>query len=76
MLGRAINYAEFMTSRMEQRVRKIQGTTTTKYICTGSSLLFTTDTNNAKLTENVLSTVTNCIAHHHYLLILAAQKDY
>jgi len=43
-----------MISRMEQRVQKIQGTTT-KYIYAGSSLLFTTDTNNAKLTENVLS---------------------
>ena len=40
---------------MEQRVRKTQGSDTTKYIYSGSALLFTTDGNNAKLTENVLS---------------------
>jgi len=42
---------------MEQRVRKIQGSTTTKYIYAGSEQLFTTDGNNAKLTENILSIV-------------------
>jgi len=40
---------------MEQRVRKIVGSTTKKYIYAGSELLFTTDANNVKLTENVLS---------------------
>ena len=40
---------------MEQRVRKTQGSDTTKYIYSGSALLFTTDSNNAKLTENVLA---------------------
>jgi len=51
---------------MGQRVQKIQGTTTTKYICTGSSLLFTTDTNNAKLTENVLSINGQVIASQRF----------
>ena len=51
---------------MEQRVRKIVDGTTTKYIYAGSELLFTTDGNNAKITENVLSTNGQIIASQRF----------
>ena len=51
---------------MEQRVRKIVGSTTTKYIYAGSEMLFTTDGNNAKLTENILSTNGQIIASQRF----------
>jgi len=57
--GNEISKEQYFYNGMEQRVRKIEGSTTTKYIYAGSELLFTTDVNNAKLTENVLSIVIN-----------------
>ena len=51
---------------MEQRVRKTVGSATTKYIYAGSQLLFTTDGNNAKLTENILSPSGQVIAGQRF----------
>jgi len=51
---------------MEQRVRKVKGSDTTKYIYSGSALLYTTDANNAKLTEHILAPSGQIIASQRF----------